>query len=925
MDTKCRLHLGCPKRIKNSFLAFSLWLRESSCLCCVSHSSCFPAEEPQTAATTNTNQNTPRKLRFVQLYTSKSFENRRGELVNPEDDGGIDDEPVAPVMNGLTKSTKKKHKLSPVLVDAISKTMQVVWTTSGKQEGLAGTSGIPLHTAVGMPVAMDNNGNMCCVVMFSPNSIASTDDAMEYLQNISQCATSASIPCLLPVVANSNGRSLGVMQQSSMNGGSMSTSICKETQQQHITAFNASWGGGVAVQFASLDKRQGLHDMKEAPKDTFGIPMLPDFTEGEVFDEASYGVWTTIMEQALTDEDVLQVEATAPRSMEPIRISEDCKTRLEEFLFAFLGLSSFDLADVWIYSPDCDALQQFTSVTETGSLSEFQSESTSAQIQTWEGAIGRAFASGDPVWTSDPNEFQDSHRATVFASSGIRTVLAVPVFSTQRSHPACVVACYALVPSRSVAFVLRFVQQALRLLWSGLDAVEPHGAVGKTLWQDVTPVCLGEMAADVEMQHHFMSKKRPLSLMTGDERQQEEQPVPGDDSEPSESSNTLPTYQEVQNHLFDAVKSVSEAVPVADQSPLQDHIHRAKRPHISEGSPLLMPQPLPISVIHAPLPPSTQSQPNPVHVHSVPFVNAPTIHYPVSTQYCENAGATVLAPAPGAVLEVNQPQDVSTTLAAQIAAAQMQSPVNVDPIAFLSIIQNERQNQNTNPVPDNVASYLNVNDLVPNSVPGATYCAPIGAPPVEPLSFSDTTAVRNCKIQGCGQLAIQRRPYCTKHSGNRLCEKPGCQKCAQGSTRFCIAHGGGRRCTFPGCDKGARDKFFCAAHGGGKRCQQEGCSKSAVGGSNRCTAHGGGRRCSVAGCSKSAQSSTNFCVKHGGGKKCSQRGCLKVARGRTQFCASHGGGVRCRLEGCNRVAIGKQQLCRTHGGFSSRANGGGDI
>lgn len=179
---------------------------------------------------------------------------------------------------------------------------------------------------------------------------------------------------------------------------------------------------------------------------------------------------------------------------------------------------------------------------------------------------------------------------------------------------------------------------------------------------------------------------------------------------------------------------------------------------------------------------------------------------------------------------------------------------------------------------------------------------------------STNSNAKPCRIQGCDDPALARRPYCVRHSGNRMCEHKGCSKCAQGSTRFCIAHGGGRRCTFPGCDKGARDKFFCAAHGGGKRCKFDGCNKSAVGGSNLCTAHGGGRRCSVEGCDKSAQSSTKFCVKHGGGKKCSFSGCEKVSRGRTQFCAAHGGGVRCKLAGCNRVAIGKVQLCRAHGG-----------
>jgi len=178
-----------------------------------------------------------------------------------------------------------------------------------------------------------------------------------------------------------------------------------------------------------------------------------------------------------------------------------------------------------------------------------------------------------------------------------------------------------------------------------------------------------------------------------------------------------------------------------------------------------------------------------------------------------------------------------------------------------------------------------------------------------------------CRILGCDDLSIARRPYCMRHSGSRQCEYSGpgvCGKCAQGSTRFCIAHGGGRRCTFVGCDKGARDKYFCAAHGGGKRCSIDGCTKSAVGGSSQCTSHGGGKRCQIIGCEKSAQSSTHFCVKHGGGKKCmfvteQNKRCDRVARGRTDYCASHGGGVRCRLDGCNRVAIGKMQLCRSHG------------
>lgn len=207
------------------------------------------------------------------------------------------------------------------------------------------------------------------------------------------------------------------------------------------------------------------------------------------------------------------------------------------------------------------------------------------------------------------------------------------------------------------------------------------------------------------------------------------------------------------------------------------------------------------------------------------------------------------------------------------------------------------------------------------------FCEPINSTPVfdsfsglhdASRSDNDLSTLHKCKVEDCSSKTEGVGSlYCATHRGTRRCQKDGCTKCAQGATKFCIAHGGGRRCTFPGCFKGARDKYFCAAHGGGKRCQHNGCTKSAVGGSSLCTAHGGGKRCQFPGCSKSSQSSTNFCVRHGGGRSCAFRGCPKVARGKTNFCAAHGGGVRCRYKGCSKLAVGSKQLCRTHANKST--------
>lgn len=882
-----------------------------------------------------------RKPRFVQLYTSKSYENRRADLVNPpENDKEEQNIPTRGLRRSSSSENLQKHVLSPRLVDAISKTTQVVWANTEKQEGLIGRSDIRLQTAVGMPVAMDSNGNMCCVVMFSGSHLQSTDDAVDFLHSISQSATSSSIPCLLPVFdpASSDMKRL-------------------PPSQNTLNAPN-SLGEGVTARYVSLvDKRKDSEDigtfssarnLNDAPKDTFGIPMLPIPAELggspndeslEVFDEASYGIWTTIMEtlaeagdefadfaandvEMLTTDDSLHVNfTTAPRMSVPRR------ERLEEFCLAFLGMSVFEMADVWIPAGDeyPDSLRHVMSVlddTNNQNLLNFARQSESTLIKGWMGAVGRAYSSGNPVWSTNESVLVDPGRADIFDSANIQTVLAVPVFSSKEVLPTCVVSCYSLVRSGSVPFVLRFVQQALRLLWDGLDQVQPHQSIEGELWRDVAPADLGEMAADVEMQQHFMSRKRPRPEIAADPAHEDK---PTNDLSVQLESVSLPNgdtvnvplqlpvdvssvdLQTVHGHLHNAVRSVAEAASQVTSDRVNTNPQGTKRAHVAPVSapaplpppqPLQMPQPLPKHVIHSIMPPA-------------PSVATST---PVQSAVSLPRAAPAARPIPSI------PQSLTTQAPTQPATnLAVPSATIVNQNALTAAQQHLLISQAAaNPT---AVSYVSVNGLLFAATPVGTTtsaAATVTTTATDLSRLSSFGSTKVCRIEGCDGPCVSKRPYCTKHSGNRLCEHDGCEKCAQGATRFCIAHGGGRRCTYPGCDKGARDKLFCAAHGGGKRCKQEGCSKSAVGGSNLCTAHGGGRRCSVEGCGKSAQSSTKFCVKHGGGKKCTAVGCEKVARGRTSFCAAHGGGIRCKLEGCNRVAIGKAQLCRAHGGGSSR-------
>jgi hypothetical protein len=108
----------------------------------------------------------------------------------------------------------------------------------------------------------------------------------------------------------------------------------------------------------------------------------------------------------------------------------------------------------------------------------------------------------------------DTGRTEAFAIANIKTSLAVPIFASGSVTPSCVLCFYSLVRTDCVPFVLKFLEQALRSLWLGLERLHPHESIGKDLWKDVAPADLGEMAADLEMQKAFYQKKRPYDAIS---------------------------------------------------------------------------------------------------------------------------------------------------------------------------------------------------------------------------------------------------------------------------------------------------------------------------------------------------------------------------------------------------------------------------
>eukprot|EP00984_Skeletonema_dohrnii_P007372 scaffold2677_cov152-Skeletonema_dohrnii-CCMP3373.AAC.4 len=846
------------------------------------------------------------KKRFLQLYTSKAYGNQRSKLVQPHINDEYDedekkrpsaaaaaaaDHPTSPFeassqqqqqqqqmivkRSGSFSMEDEEHVLSPRIVEAVTHSTQVVWANCQKTEGLLGRSDMKLQTAIGMPVGVDESGNVWVVVMFSPKNVASTSDAIEYLQYISRSAASTSIPCLLPVVgepAQSARGSIGNNNNNMITSGEEEDGE-EQTQCHSLISIKPQFkrpdttrdlGDGVTAKFVSFNlnddveeemnksghvittRRPSLNNaLKDAPKDDFGIPMLPapaqlngrgasqqildaiDNAITDAFDDASYGVWSTIMNSAGGDTVQTSVETIAAKMY---LIQE----RLEEFANAFLGMSVFDIADAWTvssyssdgiaHSPVMKCLFTAAATESNVEINDFRKFSANSFIVPGDGAVGKAYSTGYPVWSSVKDLIYDTSRTKAFQNCSIETAFAVPIFSAGDASPSCILCCYSLLPADSVPFVLNFVQKAVRLLWDGLDKiVNPHESVGKELWKDVAPADLGEMAADLEMQKAFIGKKRPRSdsmieqFNQDDDRHRnfhsnEQQyvnvpmntpPLQGLSPAPLFPTTVQEMSQNAQQFVYldgdnNGHWAVQQAVrSVGDMNLWTDNNGESASSlggNFAAGS-------------------VQQHQNQQYHPeHQMTFVDYANQNG--AGQVVDKSQSSTVDPTsvnntyPG---HVDDPETIRATLLEINAMAQHYHPstarTNVgiqhqaEPPQFASIDQ-----MHVVPLSQSEGS------VILTGPQHNMFCTTVAQPvPVASMDLSANINQAVCRIEGCNDLAVSKRPYCGRHCGNRQCEREGCSKCAQGATRFCIAHGGGRRCTFPGCDKGARDKFFCAA------------------------------------------------------------------------------------------------------------------
>lgn len=151
-------------------------------------------------------------------------------------------------------------------------------------------------------------------------------------------------------------------------------------------------------------------------------PSSEDAATANAFDQASYGLWSTIMQNPEISTVIEQIPdnaiSAAANAQLPMMskshlnipvLHHERKERLGDFGRAFLAMSVFDIADVWIPPKNSVADQNthlhhaFSMLSDdtNSSLIYFTTSSGHTTIKGWDGAVGRAFCSGNAVWSAN--------------------------------------------------------------------------------------------------------------------------------------------------------------------------------------------------------------------------------------------------------------------------------------------------------------------------------------------------------------------------------------------------------------------------------------------------------------------------------------------------------------------------------------------
>lgn len=732
-------------------------------------------------------------LRFLQLYTSPRYKDEHNLLVRP---------------NTLENQKEGNHQFSPMICRCVCEGGQIVWANTRALKGLTGRKDLALNSAVGVPACTVGN-DLVILVLYAVRNIQMNPTSVEILCSIARIAAMggggflpASQNCEMANTENFVGvwdmlelikRYVGevkfhLLPLSKMNQffDYQEYSTIKEvlndkkliaqtteraaegTDKEESPLLITADGYGGEGEEGSSEHKSG--DGRQSRKHSFDESFLTTAESDSVGESND-----------MMDGPVMEAKGESDQSANYISASLSYKknqTQMHEFMMALLGMSSFEIAELWFVSERSNPPEMYVAAAlhqgkEQG-LKKWTQMGKTLRLRKGVDIIGQAFKESRPCLDEKYNEHTGEPdiypRGVLAAENNIRTAFAVPL--PGHNAPGGVLVVYGTTEVSLDPVMVGFVLKASHVLLTNV-------------WD---PNILNVL--DVES-----ITTQPKNLLV-------------EWVAKSSNSDTLtiqPTSTLVDGDTRTLISSMNINTPSST---------------IGIG--------LPINDI-----PDAQSS-------SVKELGNPfSIKFNLMGSLGGGGGPSVDSFDPLAEVGTSGRAKRKTAVKDEYVywdsgAAATSSSSSSSSKASSSRTKVCRSQNCSQPIIGRSPFCPAHSDTRRCQYPDCTKCAQ-GA-----TKFCiGHGGGRRCTHPGCSKGARDKF-FCAAHGGGKRCMTMGCTKSAVGGSGLCTAHGGGKRCQVPGCTKSSQSSTnFCVKHGGGRKCMARGCTKVARGKTDYCASHGG--------------------------------------------------------------------------------------
>eukprot|EP01035_Chromulina_nebulosa_P017027 gene17027-22533_t len=427
-------------------------------------------------------------LKFIQLYTSPTYEDFHSLLIRPEN------------VQEKESHDEEKHRISPIICRGVCDGGQIVWASTLISSGLTGRVDLPLNTAIGMPICSVGS-DLCIMVLFAVESIKISPNAIDFLCYLARAASEKVVgfmPASIsnPVYPANAEQFVGVWDMMEL--------IEKYSNDIsfHILPISKLQAFGDYQEIMAF--RDIFQDFKSTRQPGFSSKLLDAFKSDVLLDNDNIdidgttdtdlynynfrlGAFTIDIDSSVDDDSFNNLDDVNTTTKENIPNQNfkmysviDARDsykkdsfRYHEFMVSLLGMTVFDAAELWMLSEKTQDLYVVAALYRDGIMQLWTSHGRNLRLRRGQDVPGQILESSRSYW----DNHYDSHghdlvnypRGQHSVDIGVKTAFGVPLPGPKGTCGSLVL--YSRIRVDVEPLIATFVLKAIQIISaSSIDA-----------------------------------------------------------------------------------------------------------------------------------------------------------------------------------------------------------------------------------------------------------------------------------------------------------------------------------------------------------------------------------------------------------------------------------------------------------------------